>query len=269
MRLSLSQISTANASFEDDLLAYARAGFEGIGLWQFKLSGDWVADRDAVHGAGLEATNCVPQVPTILPNPVIEGPENPDERIEQICASIGYFANFRPASILCLTGPVGSVREAEARRIVIEGLQAAAETAEACGVALGLEPIHRSEPQFSFVFSIPEALELLDEAGLPDVGVLVDTYHLWDTETVWDDLERHVGRITGVHVAEHTPEGSEGRALPGEGIGRTRELVQALSAAGWDGWLDVEIFSTPDGFWGLPPDEAAHRAYDAAAKLLR
>jgi sugar phosphate isomerase/epimerase len=264
----MSQISTANASFGDDLLAYARAGFEGIGLWQFKLSGDYVADRDALHGAGLEVTNCVPQVPTILPNPVMEGPEVPDERIEQVCASIGYFANFRPASVVCLTGPVGRFGEAEARRIVVDGLRAAAETADACGVRLGLEPIHRSEPEFSFVCSIPETLELLDEAGLPDVGVMVDTYHLWDSETVWDDLERHVDRITGVHVAEHTPAGSEGRALPGEGVGRTRELVQTLAAAGWDGWLDVEIFSTPDGFWALPPDEAARRAYAAARALL-
>jgi sugar phosphate isomerase/epimerase len=268
VKLSLSQISTANASFEDDLLAYARAGFEGIGLWQFKLSGDWVADRDALHGAGLEATNCVPAVPTILPNPVIAGPDDPDERIEQLCASIGYFANLRPASVVCLTGPVGRFGNAEARRIVVDGLRAAAETAEACGVRLGLEPIHRSEPVFSFVHSIPEAFELLEEAGAPDVGVMVDTYHVWDTETVWDDLERHVDRITGVHVAEHTLEGEEGRALPGEGVGRTRELVQALAAAGWDGWLDVEIFSTPEGFWGLPADEAARRAYAAARTLV-
>ena len=118
MRLSLSQISTANASFDDDLLAYRSAGFEGIGLWQFKLSGDWVADRDAVHGAGLEVTNCVPLVPTILPNPVIEGPSDPDERIESICASIGLFANFRPASVLCLTGPVGSFGEIWSGRLI-------------------------------------------------------------------------------------------------------------------------------------------------------
>lgn len=269
MRLSLSQISTAYESFEDDLLAYRSAGFEGIGLWQFKLSGDWVADRDALRGAGLEATNCVPLVPTILPNPVMEGPDDPDERIESLCASIGLFANFRPASVLCLTGPVGSLGGAEARRVVIEGLQAAAETAREIGVAFGLEPVHSSEREtFSFVHAIPEALELLDDAGLDDVGVMVDTYHVGDTETVLADLERHVDRITGLHVADHSSDGSEGRALPGEGAGRTRELVDTLRGAGWDGWLDVEIFSTPDGFWGLPPDEAARRAYAAGRALL-
>jgi sugar phosphate isomerase/epimerase len=269
MRLSLSQISTADASFGDDLLAYRAAGFEGIGLWQYKLSGDWVADRDALHGAGLEPTNCVPLVPTILPNPVIAGPADPGERIESLCASIALFANFRPSSVLCLTGPIAGFGGAEARRIVIEGLQAAAETAREIGVTFGLEPIHSSEREtFSFVHSFPEALELLDEAGLGDVGVMVDTYHLGDTEGVLAQLERHVDRITGVHVAEHSIDGSEGRALPGEGAGRTREIVDTLRHAGWDGWLDVEIFSTPDGFWGLPAGEAARRAYAAARSLL-
>ena len=269
MRLSLSQISTANASFSDDLLAYTSAGFEGIGLWQYKLSGDWVADRDALRGAGLEATNCVPLVPTILPNPVMEGPNDPEERIESICASIGLFANFRPSSVLCLTGPIGGFGGTEARRIVIEGLQAAAETAREIGVTFGLEPIHGSEREtFSFVHTIPEALELLDEAGLDDVGVMVDTYHVGDTADVLVDVERHLDRITGLHVAEHPTDASEGRALPGEGVGRTREIVDTLRRAGWDGWLDVEIFSTPEGFWGLPPDEAARRAYAAASALL-
>jgi sugar phosphate isomerase/epimerase len=269
VRLSLSQISTESASFAEDLTAYRAAGFEGIGLWQFKLGGDHVAERDALRGAQLEATNCVPLVPTILPNPVMPGPEDVHERIESLCASVAYFANFRPSSVLCLTGPVGSFGEAEARRIVIDGLQAAGEVARDLHVPFGLEPIHDSEREtFSFVHSIPQALELLDEAGLDDIGVMVDSYHVGETETVLDDLERHVDRITGVHVADHPLPGSEGRALPDQGRGRTRELVETLRAAGWDGWLDVEIFSTPDGFWALPPDEAARRAYAAASALL-
>ena len=268
MRLSLSQISTANASFDEDLLAYKAAGFEGIGLWEYKLSGDYVADRDALYGAQLEVTNCVPLVPTILPNPVMEGPEDVDARIDSLRASVFRFAELRPSSVLCLTGPVGSYGEAEARRIVIDGLQAIAEAAAECGVRFGLEPIHRSQrDEFSFVHTLTEALELLAEAGLDDVGVMVDTYHVGDTEDVLADLERHVDRVTGLHVSEHPSDGREGRVLPGEGATRAAEVVQALGAAGWDGWIDVEIFSTPDGFWGLEPGEAARRAYAAARAL--
>ena len=31
--------------------------------------------------------------------------------------------------------------------------------------------------------------------------------------------------------------------------------------------MDVEIFSTPDGFWSLPVDEAARRAYAAVSRI--
>ena len=269
MRLSLSQISTANASFDDDLPAYRAAGFEGIGLWEYKLMGGNVADRDALRGAQLEVTNCVPLVPTILPNPVMEGPEDPDARIDSLRASVFRFAKLRPSSVLCLTGPIGSYGEGEARRIVIDGLQAIAAAAAECGVRFGLEPIHRSQrDEFSFVHTLPEALELLADAGLDDVGVMVDTFHLGETDDVLADLERHVDRVTGLHVAEHPGDGREGRVLPGEGTTPAAEVVQTLRAAGWDGWIDVEIFSTPEGFWGLEPAEAARRAYAAARPLL-
>ena len=44
--------------------------------------------------------------------------------------------------------------------------------------------------------------------------------------------------------------------------------MEALAAAGWDGALDVEIFSTPELFWGLPVDEAARARVRAAALPL-
>ena len=45
MRLSLSEISTVGASFAEDVAAYAAAGFDGIGIWEFKLPADDEANR--------------------------------------------------------------------------------------------------------------------------------------------------------------------------------------------------------------------------------
>ena len=79
--------------------AYAAAGFDGIGIWESKL-GDDEADLAALRASGLRATNCVPLVPSILPNPVIEGPLDVEERIESICASMVRFARYEPESVL-------------------------------------------------------------------------------------------------------------------------------------------------------------------------
>jgi len=160
--LSLSEISTVTASFGDDLRAYAAAGFDGIGIWEMKL-GDDEADLEAFRASGLSATNCVPAVPSILPNAVIEGPEDVGERIEALCASLHRFARYQPDCVLCLTGAAGGRDEAEARGLVIDGLRRIAAAADNAGVRLGLEPIHASQrDDRTLITTIPETLELLD-----------------------------------------------------------------------------------------------------------
>jgi sugar phosphate isomerase/epimerase len=208
----------------------------------------------------------------ILPNTVIEGPEDVEARIEAIGNSVRRFARYEPDCVLCLTGAAGDRSEDEARALVASGLQRIAAIADEVGVRLGLEPIHVSEREgLTIVTSIPEALDLLEEAGLPNVGIMVDLWHLWDTPNVEQDLRESVTRFTGVHVADWF-EGERGdRALPGEGVCRMAELMRVLHDAGWRGGWDVEIFGDPersDSLWSLDPQTAARRAHDAIARIV-
>ncbi len=199
----------------------------------------------------------------------MEGPADPVERREAICASIRRLAGYEPECVLCLSGPLDQRSDAEGRSIIVEGLQQAAATAREVGVWLAFEPVHRSQSDTaSFVNSILDAVDVLDEAGLADVGLLLDLYHVWDDPAFFDFVGRASYRIAGVHVADWPDEpGRTDRVLPGEGTSHTRELVDALALSGWDGYLDVEIFSEPDRFWGLSVDEAARRAHAAVSAL--
>src|SRR3954447_11206517 len=89
-RFSISQISTFAASFEDDLVAYADAGLDGIGIWELKLpeDGDDGGALDAFARSGLEAASAVPLVPSILPLPRLGGPTDPAARVDCLFASI-------------------------------------------------------------------------------------------------------------------------------------------------------------------------------------
>ena len=268
--ISLSEISTVGASFEEDVRAYAAAGFDGIGIWEMKL-GDDAADLAAVRASGLRVTNCVPQVPSILPNAVIDGPDDVEERVASMCASLHRLGAFEPDCVLCLTGPPGGRDEAEARGLVVDGLRRLAAAADGAGVRLGLEPIHASQrDQLTLITTIPETLQLLGEAGLPDVGIMVDLWHLWDTPEIERHLRENVDRITGVHVADWFADGRGERALPGEGISGIAALLRVLREAGWEGAWDVEIFGVPDdpgSFWALEVDEAARRARASIAAV--
>ncbi|MDX6631859.1 MAG: hypothetical protein QOH00_4105 [Gaiellales bacterium] len=271
MKIALSQISTPTASFSEDVAAYSAAGFDGIGIWEFKLSGDDAASARLVRESGLGASYCVPAVPSFLQLalPGMEGPSDPAERVEALCASMGRLARFEPACVVCLTGPVGDRPEEEARALVREGLGHVAAAARAAGVRLGLEPTHSSESaETSFLSSIGETVALLDEAGLPEVGVMVDSVHVWDTPGLEADCALHAARVTGLHVADKLAPGVPGRVLPGEGVTHPERIVALLRAAGFDGYADTEIFSTPEDFWGLPVGEAARRAAAAARSLI-
>jgi sugar phosphate isomerase/epimerase len=268
VRLSLSTISTLNASFGEDVDAYAAAGFDAIGLWEMKLPEDDEANRDALRTAGLAVSNCIPTVPSFLQLaiPGMEGPADPEERADAICASVRRLARYEPDCVLCLSGPLGGRTEAEGREIVVDGLRRAAEAAREAGVRLAFEPIHPSQHDSAgFIGSLAEALGVLDDLALGDVGILVDTYNLVGEAPAV--LGAAVGRIAGVHVADELAQPAPGvRTLPAPD-GHSATLVETLRAAGWDGTLDVEIFSTSDGFWSLPVEEAARRAFASVAAL--
>ena len=96
MRRSLSTISTLNASFAEDVERYAAAGFDAIGLWEMKLPEDDEANVALIRAHGLTVSNCIPTVPSFLQLaiPGMEGPVDPDERAEAICASVRRLARY-------------------------------------------------------------------------------------------------------------------------------------------------------------------------------
>ena len=267
MRLSICEFTTLGASFEDDLRAYRAAGVGGIGVCELKLGhgAAWLLRK-----SGLAATHCVPAVPSILPLPLMEGPDEPEERVAALCASVRRLSELDPVCVLFLTGPAGG--RDDARAVAREGIRAVAAAGAAAGVRVALEPIHPSQADvFSFVHTIADALELVGDA---DVGILLDTWHVSDPE----EIRAHAARIAGVHVADRRePTRSHfDRVLPGDGVLDLGAVFRALEAGGYDGWYDVEIFSDngtfgdafPDSLWDVEPGELARRARESLERVL-
>jgi sugar phosphate isomerase/epimerase len=279
-RFAVCEFSTLGASFEEDLAAYAAAGFEGISICELKL----VEGREAEHLAAfressLAASSCIPTVPSILPLPLLPGPEDPEERVEAIRAGIRRLAPFEPSAIVCLTGPPGERDEAEARRIVVKGLRAVAEEAERSGVPVGLEPMNAAfREDWSLPATLGEAAALLEAAGHGRIGLTFDTWHVWNTPAVQEEIRRYADRIVAVHVNDwrEPTRGWCDRVLPGDGVIDLQALVAALEAAGWDGFYDLEIFSDngafgtayPDSLWDVDAAELARRGHDSLTRAL-
>jgi sugar phosphate isomerase/epimerase len=272
---AISQVSTLAASFADDVRAYATAGVDGIGVWELKLGdGPDGAQLEQLAASGLGSASAVPAVPSVLPLPLLPGPEDPQERIAALCASVHRLAAFEPAAIVCLTGPAGSREPDEARALVVEGLRTVAHEAEIAGVRLALEPfqLHGIE-DWSLVNTLAEGAELVEEIGSEAVGIQFDVWHLWNTPDLPNEIARYAHLIAGVHVSDwrEPTRGWADRVLPGNGIAGLPAILGTLEQAGWDGFYDLEIFSDngafgsayPDSLWDVDASELARRGRDA------
>jgi sugar phosphate isomerase/epimerase len=212
--------------------------------------------------SGLAAATAVPAVPSILPLPLMEGPEDPAERTEAICAGIRRLIPFEPPSILFLTGP------GDDRAAILDGLRAIADEGQRSGVRVALEPIQREFADlWTIVSSLDEAAALIAESGA-DVGLIYDTWHLWNEPL--EQIERHRDSIDGVHIADRREptRNTNDRVLPGDG---TIEFGPILEALRWDGLFDLEIFSDaelPGSLWRQDPAEVAAQGVEKLRRVV-
>jgi sugar phosphate isomerase/epimerase len=242
---------------------------DGIGVWEIKLPDGGDAEAlEQLEASGLGSAAAIPAVPSILPLPLMEGPEEPQQRVEAMCVSLHRLAPFRPSGVVCLTGP------GDARDTVVEGLQTIGDEAARAGVRIGLEPVNRiGGEDWTMISSLSEAVELLEDADRPALGIQFDSWHLWNTPEVVGDIGRYADLLVGVHIADWsgTTRGWCDRVLPGDGVTDLPQILGALDRAGWDGYYDLEIFSDngtfgnawPDSLWGVPTDELVRRGKDA------
>jgi sugar phosphate isomerase/epimerase len=164
--------------------------------------------------------------------------------------------------VLFLTGP------GDDRAAIIDGLRAIADEGKRSGVRVALEPIQREFADlWTVVSSLDEAAALIAESGA-DVGLMYDTWHLWNEPL--EQIERHRGRIYGVHIADRREptRNTNDRVLPGDGV---IEFGPILEALGWDGLFDLEIFSDaelPGSLWQQDPVEVAAQGVEKLRRVV-
>jgi sugar phosphate isomerase/epimerase len=158
----------------------------------------------------------------------------------------------------------------EQRPLIARALQRVADLAAGVGLTLTLEPLAVD----CTVRTLAQALEVLDAAGRSNVGLTLDTFHLWAAGTTPDEVARLDRRlIDTIHIGEATAKtgpawtDDDRGALPGDGVLPMADWVAAIKATGYDGVWAVELWSPRH--WEWPPELVARECKERLEGLLR
>ncbi|MBX6745457.1 MAG: sugar phosphate isomerase/epimerase, partial [Acetobacteraceae bacterium] len=158
--------------------------------------------------------------------------------------------------MVCGGLPPGSKDLPGAREMVRDGLHEILPEARAAGVALALEPLHPMTcADRSVLTSLAQALDLCDELG-EGTGVAVDVYHVWWDPDVARQIARAGKRILAFHACDWLVPTSDlvfDRGMPGDGVIDIPRLRAMVEAAGYKGFIEVELLSRR--WWAEDPEE--------------
>ncbi|MER6270604.1 sugar phosphate isomerase/epimerase family protein [Streptomyces sp900105755] len=251
-RFSVNQMTVKQLTLPELADACLELGVPGVGLW-----------REPVQAYGVEATAKLVREAGLTVTTLCRGgfftAIDPDERAAALAdnrRAVEEAATLGTDTLVLVSGglPVGSRDLHGARERIADALAELGPYAERHGVRLAIEPLH---PMFAsdrcVVSTLTQALDLAERFPAHQVGVTVDTYHIWWDDRAPEQIARAGagGRIHTFQLADWTtplPEGVlNGRGQLGDGAIDMREWKGYVEAAGYTGPIEVELFN--DGLW--------------------
>ncbi|GAA2099134.1 sugar phosphate isomerase/epimerase family protein [Actinomadura alba] len=265
-RLSLNQWTTRRWSVPEAVDGCARHGLEAIGLWREPVAEHGLAaTAKLVRDAGLRVSSlCRGGFLTAGDQAALDDNRRAiDETAELSAAALVLVVGGLPGVVPGEGPRAGFSRDlAEARERVAEALAVLAPYAGERGVRLALEPLHPMYCADRAVLStLAQALDLADPHPTEQVGVVVDTFHVWWDPEVFRQIARaggpDGGRIASYQVCDFlAPLPADvllGRGMMGDGVIDFAPLTAAVAAAGYTGDIEVEIFNAD--VWAADPDQ--------------
>ena len=131
-------------------------------------------------------------------------------------------------------------------------LKEAAEEAAAVNVSLALEPINRFDTDF--LKSAAETIEFVKSTGCPNIGILLDTFHMNIEEGKFSDCFENAlseGMLRHVHI------GDSNRMPPGKGHIDFISIISVLKKHNYSGYMSAELLA------GSSPDDSARQTIEA------
>jgi len=272
-RLSLNQRTTASWSLPEAIKGCVDAGLGAIGIWREQLAEVGLEEASRlVAESGLRVSSlCRGGFFTTADPAAAEAAEiNNREAIDEAAA-------LNAATLVLVPGglPPGDRDLQAARDRAARAVERLVPYAHDHGVNLGIEPMNPIYAADRGVIStLAQALDIAENFEPRDVGVVVDTFHLWWEPGVADQLQRAAERIVSYQICDWiTPLPADSllaRGMVGDGHIDFPTFTRSVVRAGYRGDIEVEIFNAD--IWAAPPaqvvDTMAERYLDLVQPYL-
>lgn len=247
-RLSLNSATTKRWSLREAVEGCLRAGIPAIAPW-----------RDRVHEAGLEEAAAIIRAAGLEVSSLCRGgfltaadAEGRDAALADNHAAILEASTLGTRDLYLVVGglPLGTKDVVAARARVGDRLAELVPFARDHGVRLLLEPLH---PMYAadraVVSTLGQALDMAAPFDPDDVAVAIDTFHVWWDPELAEQIARagREGRLASYQVCDfNLPIAADAllsRGMMGDGVIDFPTITGWVRDAGYDGYIEVEIFN--------------------------
>lgn len=247
--LCIHTITTKPWSIGECVEHYSASGVKGITIWRQALKDHHPRTvKSMIEDAGLQAVSLCrggffPALESKARQSAI------DDNLHAIDQAVELGA---PLVVLVPGAHPGQPLDTS-RRQIEKGILEVLPHAAACGIKLGIEPLHPMLADTrSAINTLEQANDICERLDSPNLGVVVDVHHLWWDPHLEHEIKRcgQAGHIFAYHISDwRTPTEDllYDRGLMGEGCIPLRQIRSWVEAAGFDGFHEVEIFS--DRYW--------------------
>lgn len=252
-RLAIHTMTTKPWDLPTACAKYSAAGVPGVGLWRQWLDARPLAEsKRMLDDHGLKAVSLVRSgfYPYLNETEKLAAFDDNIKALDE-AAAVGA------SQVVLVCGAKPELSLPENRRHITEGIASLVEHAGHVGVKLSIEPLH---PMYadcrSAVNTIGQCNDMIDQIGDEWVGIAADVYHIWWDPQLEQEVKRAGQRIIGFHVCDWmtpTADMLNDRGLMGEGCIDNRGIRKLVESAGFDGPIEVEVFSTRH--WERDQDE--------------
>ena len=268
MKLSISTFVYLNYPLEEAIRRIASFGYDGVEIWGGRphayrrdlSTGEIEALRALIAKHGLEVSGFIPAQFRYPTNLCISNERIRQDSVCYIQDSIETAASLgAPLVSICPGHSLFGQGKEDAWERLKESLRTLSDFASERGIRLAIEPADRYETDL--VQTSDDALRLLEELGLDNVGVVFDTGHGYILGEDLGEAVRKLGSaLFHIHIDDNHGQRDE-HLIPGDGTIDFAPFLATLQEVGYRGFLTVEL-----GFgYTINPDEAVR---ESAKRML-